>query len=35
MWSPAAGVTREPVAAIPDEIASLMEEVSTEGKLAE
>jgi len=35
VWSPAAGVTREPVAAIPDEIAFLMEEVSTEGKLVE
>jgi succinate dehydrogenase flavoprotein subunit len=35
VWSPAAGVTREPIPGVPDEIASLMEEVSTEGKLAE
>ncbi|MFJ9131266.1 L-aspartate oxidase [Streptomyces sp. NPDC102340] len=35
VWSPAAGITREPLPPVPDEIASLMEDVSTEGKLAE
>lgn len=35
VWSPATGITRESIPPIPDEIASLMEEVSTEGKLAE
>lgn len=35
VWSPTAGITRESIAAIPDEIASLMEDVSTDGKLAE
>ncbi|WP_328584989.1 FAD-binding protein [Streptomyces sp. NBC_00370] len=35
VWSPTAGITRESIPAIPDEIASLMEDVSTDGKLAE
>ncbi|WP_432174377.1 L-aspartate oxidase [Streptomyces sp. Tue6028] len=35
VWSPATGVTREPVPAVPDEISALMEEVSTRGKLVE
>ncbi|MFF3517751.1 FAD-binding protein [Streptomyces sp. NPDC002573] len=35
VWSPATGVTRESIPAIPDEISSLMEDVSTDGKLAE
>ncbi|KIF66931.1 succinate dehydrogenase [Streptomyces sp. AcH 505] len=35
LWSPTAGITRESIPAIPDEIASLMEDVSTDGKLAE
>jgi len=35
VWSPATGVTRESIPAIPAAITSLMEEVSTLGKLAE
>ncbi len=35
VWSPATGVTREPTAPIPPEIAGLMQEVSTVGKLVE
>ncbi|WP_406465138.1 FAD-binding protein [Streptomyces sp. NBC_01622] len=35
VWSPTAGVTREAVPAVPDEISALMEEVSTTGKLVE
>ncbi len=35
VWSPAAGITHESIPPIPDEISALMEEVSTEGKLAE
>lgn len=35
VWSPATGITHESIPPVPDEIASLMEEVSTEGKLAE
>ncbi|AZM64073.1 succinate dehydrogenase [Streptomyces sp. WAC 01420] len=35
VWSPAAGITREDVAPIPEEISSLMADVSTDGKLAE
>lgn len=35
VWSPGAGITREPLSPVPDEIASLMEDVSTDGKLAE
>jgi succinate dehydrogenase / fumarate reductase flavoprotein subunit len=35
VWSPATGVTRESISAIPDEIAVLMENVSTDGKLVE
>jgi len=35
VWSPATGVTRESIPAIPAAISSLMEEVSTLGKLAE
>jgi succinate dehydrogenase / fumarate reductase flavoprotein subunit len=35
VWSPVTGVTREGIPPIPDEIASLMESVSTEGKLVE
>jgi succinate dehydrogenase / fumarate reductase, flavoprotein subunit len=35
VWAPDTGVTREPVAPIPDEIADRMEEVSTLGKLVE
>jgi succinate dehydrogenase / fumarate reductase, flavoprotein subunit len=35
VWSPSAGVTREPTAPIPPEIAGLMREVSTVGKLVE
>lgn len=33
VWSPIDGVTREPIPAIPDEIAALMEDVDTTGKL--
>ncbi|MFJ9346514.1 L-aspartate oxidase [Streptomyces sp. NPDC101237] len=35
VWSPTTGVTRESISGIPDEIASLMEEVATDGKLVE
>ncbi|WP_326732842.1 FAD-binding protein [Streptomyces phaeochromogenes] len=35
VWSPKTGITRESIAPIPDEIAAVMEEVSTEGKLVE
>ncbi|MGX1267940.1 L-aspartate oxidase [Streptomyces phaeoluteigriseus] len=35
VWSPTTGITRESIPAIPDEIASLMAEVSTDGKLVE
>ncbi|MFJ1557259.1 FAD-dependent oxidoreductase [Streptomyces mirabilis] len=35
MWSPTTGITRESIPAVPDEISALMEEVSTDGKLAE
>ncbi|WP_405547726.1 FAD-binding protein [Streptomyces phaeochromogenes] len=35
VWSPKAGITHESIAPIPDEIAAVMEEVSTEGKLVE
>jgi len=35
VWAPDTGVTREPVAPIPEEIADRMEEVSTLGKLVE
>lgn len=35
VWSPGAGVTREPTAPVPPEIAGLMHEVSSAGKLVE
>ncbi|SOE32303.1 succinate dehydrogenase / fumarate reductase flavoprotein subunit [Streptomyces sp. OK228] len=35
VWSPTTGITRESIPAVPDEISALMEEVSTDGKLAE
>ncbi|MET9351834.1 FAD-dependent oxidoreductase [Streptomyces sp. NPDC006617] len=35
VWSPSTGVTQEAIDPVPDEIAALMEEVSTDGKLAE
>ncbi|WP_153453451.1 FAD-dependent oxidoreductase [Streptomyces smaragdinus] len=35
VWSPSTGVTRESIPEIPREIASLMEDVSTDGKLVE
>ncbi|MFJ5275040.1 L-aspartate oxidase [Streptomyces sp. NPDC088358] len=35
VWSPTSGITHESIPAIPDEIASLMADVSTEGKLVE
>ncbi len=35
VWSPSTGVTRESIPPIPDEIAALMEDVSTDGKLAQ
>ncbi|SEN89102.1 L-aspartate oxidase [Actinacidiphila rubida] len=35
VWSPTTGITRESIPAVPDEIAPLMREVSTVGKLAE
>jgi succinate dehydrogenase / fumarate reductase flavoprotein subunit len=35
VWSPARGISREPVAPIPPEIAALMADVSTVGKLLE
>ncbi|MEW2425642.1 L-aspartate oxidase [Streptomyces nigra] len=35
VWSPTTGVVREEISGIPEEIAALMENVSTEGKLVE
>ncbi|ROQ60142.1 succinate dehydrogenase / fumarate reductase flavoprotein subunit [Streptomyces sp. 840.1] len=35
VWSPTAGITHESIPPIPPEISSLMEEVTTEGKLVE
>ena len=35
MWAPDTGVTREAIPPVPDEIAALMREVSTVGKLVE
>jgi succinate dehydrogenase / fumarate reductase flavoprotein subunit len=35
VWSPATGITREQIPPIPEEIAALMREVSTVGKLVE
>jgi succinate dehydrogenase / fumarate reductase flavoprotein subunit len=35
VWSPAGGVTREPLPPIPPEIAALMHDVSADGKLVE
>ncbi|MFC9112016.1 MULTISPECIES: L-aspartate oxidase [Streptomyces] len=35
VWSPVSGITRESIPPVPPEIASLMEEVPTDGKLAE
>ncbi|XMA35869.1 FAD-binding protein [Streptomyces albogriseolus] len=35
VWSPVSGITRESIPPVPPEIASLMEEVSADGKLAE
>lgn len=35
VWSPTTGITRESIPGIPAEISTLMQEVSTEGKLAE
>ena len=35
VWSPTDGVVREPIAPVPDEIAELIEDVSSEGKLVE
>ena len=35
VWSPAGGVSREPIPDIPAEISALMQEVSSEGKLIE
>ncbi|MEU3509639.1 FAD-binding protein [Streptomyces longwoodensis] len=35
VWSPATGITREDISGIPEEIAVLMEDVSTDGKLVE
>ncbi|MET0860443.1 MAG: succinate dehydrogenase, partial [Microbacterium sp.] len=35
VWSPATGVVREEIPAIPAEIGDLMREVSVEGKLVE
>ncbi|MFJ9537561.1 L-aspartate oxidase [Streptomyces sp. NPDC101225] len=35
VWSPDTGVTRESIPAVPEEISALMQEISTEGKLAE
>lgn len=35
VWSPTEGVTRESIPAVPEEISSLMEDVSTTGKLVE
>ena len=35
VWSPVTGITHEEISPVPEEIASLMAEVSTEGKLVE
>lgn len=35
VWSPSSGVTREAIPPVPDEIAALITEVSTVGKLVE
>ncbi|BDZ39472.1 hypothetical protein GCM10025863_20860 [Microbacterium suwonense] len=35
VWSPSTGVVREPIAAIPDEVAELMRDVDSVGKLVE
>ncbi|MFD8766024.1 L-aspartate oxidase [Streptomyces mirabilis] len=35
VWSPTTGITRESIPTVPDGISALMEEVSTDGKLAE
>ncbi|MFE6489559.1 FAD-binding protein, partial [Streptomyces sp. NPDC057757] len=35
VWSPTTGITHEGIAPVPEDIAAVMEEVSTEGKLAE
>ena len=35
VWSPGTGVTREAIPPVPEEIAALMREVSTVGKLVE
>lgn len=35
VWSPTTGVTRESIPAVPDEISSLVEEVSAAAKLVE
>ncbi|WP_166682806.1 L-aspartate oxidase [Streptomyces aquilus] len=35
VWSPTEGITREPISPVPDEIAALMQDVSTDGKLVE
>lgn len=35
MWSPAESITRERVPGIPEVISSLMQEVSTQGKVVE
>ncbi len=35
VWSPSTGVTAEPIAPVPDEIAQLIKDVSTAGKLVE
>ncbi|WP_309127490.1 FAD-dependent oxidoreductase [Microbacterium sp.] len=35
VWSPSSGVTRERIAAVPEEIADLMRDVDTAGKLVE
>ncbi|MBT2474264.1 succinate dehydrogenase, partial [Microbacterium sp. ISL-103] len=35
VWSPTGGVTHEPIPEIPAEVAELMREVDTEGKLVE
>ncbi|MFD7818666.1 L-aspartate oxidase [Streptomyces sp. NPDC059785] len=35
VWSPTTGITHESIPPVPDEIASLMADVSTEGKLVE
>jgi succinate dehydrogenase / fumarate reductase flavoprotein subunit len=35
VWSPRTGITREPIAAVPEEIAELMRDVDSTGKLVE